>query len=641
MSDQGDDLTTALGTVLSSAATRKFAPPSQTVTKHDEQLRVALVKKFDDLDTLLGVQLRNALSSLLDLIPVVDAPEHQPLPEPPTSIEITAQTATSVSFAWTQAGTVDGWYVWVVETGTEAPIVPDDSVTAAAYTASGLTGGQSYTLYVAAHNANGTSLRASIVFQTSAGGARIVNTDATTKGAARTAALAASNGSRNATFTATEESQLTVAGKQYLVIEDDPSAGGGDDRYIEEVDVTTDGTAINIPPGTLVSALATTRASMADPYISLRKPGSAARRIAVPLATGTITGDIELTGDVQAGTLLNRGTLRLLMPPVAFDTQGGGGASTNVEALIADMRTPHDNGWFPDTYPNADESSQSNGIYAYVHCAWKPGNELWRGSYGQAVTGIISTGPYANSNVGVQPWGWIGIADRAKGFQITGLRNTATNTRLQAKDFYFYGLRIDDVWELIAYESINGAPINTSAWYIASYNNTTQIPYTGSALWEGRDETSNGGGGSLGAVGYNRNIDSVDRYGNAVFINLAERQYNGQRAKDYRDWNWHFYGAQMSARNAQGLINGYKGFVSSYDCRKALHDPMATDDRAQCPAIALGGADFFIGGQGYLTEYMHARFKKIPDDGSWMRVGISDLPADVLRGNAPPNFRGA
>jgi len=636
MSDQGDDLTTALGTVLSSA-TRKFAPPSQTVTKHDEQLRVALVKKFDDLDTMLGVQLRNALSSLLDLIPIIDA-QNSPgtgLPATPSAIEITASTSASVDFSWSQSDTALGWYLWLREIGNDFALQPDATTTSPTASLTGLTAGQGYEIAIAAFNAVGQSLvRATYQFQTSTGTARITNTDATTKAAARPVALALPDGQRDAGYTASVLSQLTSGGVQTLAILD--RSAGTPTRYAESVVCTSDANGIYVPiTGTLIIALATTIATMGDSWLELQNPSDATKRIATPLNNGVLSGDMTISDDIAAATaLLRSAVLSFLMPDSAFDTVNtGGGGTSGVQRLIDTMTTKNDNGWYPDQYTNADDVNHPP-VGAGASTVLRPGNPLFLGYWpGVLADGIISTSQYANQSFGTQPWFWGGAAQRTENYG-TGPGNTASNTRMQVADMVLYDLTMAGEWVLIASASLDGNPVNYASLYNSSRNNTIKDIGSGSALQDGRDETSNGGGGSIGALGYNTGVDSNDKYGNPVYTTDPRSLNYPNRAKDFRDWSIHGFQCNRAPFPNANRIANSQGYVVALRARKILHNGAGTDDRANAHIVLMTGCDYYFSNYAYAGEAFHSGFREVTNDFQWF--GATDIPPSILQANPPP-----
>lgn len=565
--------------------------------------------------------LADQIADLIDQLQVSQAPPS--VPAAPYGVTQGTTTTTTAAFTWSQSGAVNGWDVYVRTASGTYTYAPTQVVSTAAVTLTGLSNGTAYFVSIYAYNDSGLSPPVEVSFQTSAGTARVTTTSSAMKTTAKAAAASASDGSKNAAYTASLVSTLAASPKFCIV---DRSAGTPD-RYVETVTLTSDATGVSIPTsGTVTTALATTVASMADPWVEVRKASDATVKIAVPLAVGAFTGDLSISGDIASGQAVGRSdVLRLNLPSTAFDT--GSTATSSVEKIISDMTAKNENGLYPDTYTNADDSLRPGSQYAYVDVQLRAGNPLYGGYWaGLFSDGVIQGTSYASQSFWHQAWGWIGSGNRITGGGV-GPGNTATNTRVQCKGCKLLALRFDGTWETWGSASMDGYPESFGSWYQSSRNNTIQDIASGSALSQGKDETSNGGGWSLGSIGLGTASSGIS------LQDSTSRYYPGE-ALNYLNWNIHFWPTR-ALKSMADLIANYHGTMVVFQTRKILHNTGGTDDRANARMVASAGMDIGYASGGYASGMHHGRFSEVQN--TWTLHASTDIPPTILRTYPPSN----
>lgn len=359
MSDQGDALEQSLSAALAGAGAR-FRAPNRAMTEYDKQLRVVLVKKFDELDLRIDTQIKQALADLLALLPVIDAPTAVTAP---TSVTVSAVDDDSAHVTIVQAGTVDAWEVFVrqyplgsypvstayVIDGGDTPEI--DVVLAPS------------TQYQVGARAVVDGVRSVMIgsapFTTTTPGVSVPRVVYLTLGilsAARSAALGATDGTRDLTFT----TYIVVTGLGgpsgiKAVITD---GLGGTILHEETVTLTYDAEGIYVPvSSTFIDSVATAMASEPDLWFELRHASDATKVLACPAGPATDPTALYVIGadwddDEQVVRTL---PYAFLMPEQAFDSPVSSGV---VQDLIDDMVLPFD---FPLASPhpfgNGDGSS--------------------------------------------------------------------------------------------------------------------------------------------------------------------------------------------------------------------------------------------------------------------------------------------
>ncbi len=330
----------------------------------------------------------------------------------------------------------------------------------------------------------------------------------------------------------------------------------------------------------------------------IRSAANPSLEIVTPLKSGGGTGFLTASKGLD-GSYTVRTSGRLLTPPTSLDVSTGGGSTGGIyqmQTLIDDMTTANDNGWYMEAAPNTQDSNGPGGTrYAQINIALRrsDGRSHWPGEYlsdsaPQGVSLSDSTVVYC------LPWYVIGRAN--------GVAEKA-NVRIQVRDLTLRGLKTDGTWETIA--STND-PMTDSSWH-ANFRRPGEelfeaVP-TGSGFAEIRVHSSaDGGGASLGSIGYGNDGSAVPR-----------------RNK----WTNHGYGAGVTKTRKQ-WIDTYKGLTFTIEARAIKHDPNGADNTNNTGLLMWIGADWYRNSpQGsYINGVGVGRLRVI--DADWQLFSMSE-----------------
>lgn len=278
------------------------------------------------------------------------------------------------------------------------------------------------------------------------------------------------------------------------------------------------------------------------------------------------------------------------------------------------MTAQNTNGWSPSVsgVPGKDSDGPvgSNGQrhFAYV-------NEGIRRSEGQSFWTNQYLSDLSSSQV-IRHYAWAVASTAASS------PNAAPNTRLQFRNFRSYALLSNGSYVLMASNDLAAGPASFGGWYRGfDPGNETTLPVTmGSTISQGRVETSNGGGSSLGSISYGTTVGPQ----------------NGARL--YADYVYHWWPLSGYDKTVSTWTSNIVGTIVVWEGRLILHDTSGTDDRAKANIIAYTGADYYnmSNSAAYVGEAYHGRWKQVTND--WQTFSGSDIPAAVLQANPPPGF---
>ena len=178
--------------------------------------------------------------------------------------------------------------------------------------------------------------------------------------------------------------------------------------------------------------------------------------------------------------------------------------------------------------------------------------------------------------------------------------NQGSNTRVQQRDLQMWWLLSDGRWVL-------GSRNNKMSPTLYPYNWAEGTDLMGTDVW--RDESANGGGVSMRAIG----------------------------REQYSRHLWHTWAAPHV------VPNNAVGAVTVFYMRKILDNPAGPDDRNQARILAAGAGDWYKDAatltaakvQGQNVLYMgFSRLKYITND--WQLFAWTSLSEAQLRANPPP-----
>lgn len=287
---------------------------------------------------------------------------------------------------------------------------------------------------------------------------------------------------------------------------------------------------------------------------------------------------------------------------------------------IADSQIPRN---YTNSYNRSYVNNAPSGQYSYIT---SPG-----GRYAFQNTPIRLQGPEpgsttiaasGDSTYNAFPWIWNG-----GGYQPD---NTATNTRVQRRNAKYYYLTLSGQWVLHSQNSVPATDAN-GYFYKSSRNNDLLNITTnsGAQLSHLRDESSNGGGSSLGSIGLGTANTGQTINGGDIGA--------GSQALAYRDYGWHWYPHSGLSGSKQYFLNNIQGVLNICEFRNILHNPVGTDDRANARQLVLMGVDWGYSG-GYFSEYMHSKWHLVPASGDWILASCTDIDPAILATNPPPGF---
>lgn len=332
--------------------------------------------------------------------------------------------------------------------------------------------------------------------------------------------------------------------------------------------------------------------------------------------TGVAGGSVSISIDPTYG--------RLIAPTIATDV--GTSTAFTVERVIDCMTKPNvPTGVYPsfsavNFYPSQSVTDPNNmmgaDIYgnpttlssAVVGRKIRSADLLITGD-GYTKNGTLDdTGQADGTTLKVQPLFQLNDSWQSGG-------NTSTDGRIQWRNFVHMELSTGGVWSTISTDAMTTTDLGQ---YVFPETSLVGAALTaGSGLGNIRDETSNGGGISLGNVCKGVTVD-------------------GNSKKQYDSYIYENRTSMAGSSRTKGTFkSSVKGTLIFIEARQIEHTVGGTDDRNLQNVLINVGADWYVGATN-LGPYFRSNWQEV--DNNWTMFAATDIPAADLINNPPPGF---